>query len=137
MMKQYPNPASMAAEDWINAVCRIRLDDVKQLNELQSKAGYAQGFAKTTTSVSASYQAGITDFFIDVNATSGAVTVTLPPDPLDGTEVTVVKNDASGNAVTIDGGAYNLNGAGTRSLTTRYQADSLVFVEGAGEWRVR
>ena len=135
MMKQYPNPASMAAEDWINAVCRIRLDDVKQLNELQSKAGYAQGFAKTTTSVSASYQAGITDFFIDVNATSGAVTVTLPPDPLDGTAIYVCKNDASGNAITVDGGALDISGAGTDTISTQYDVVLYIFVTGANEWR--
>lgn len=136
MMKQYPNPASVSTEEWIAAVCRIRLDDVKQLNELQSKAGYAQGFAKTSTSVSADYQAGITDFFVDVDATSAAVTVTLPPDPLDGTLITVARNNSSGSNVTIDGGLFDINGSGTFVLTTQYQTAGCVFVASAGEWRI-
>lgn len=60
--------------------------------------------------------------FLLVDATAGAVTITLPPArEAIGFVITVLKTDAGGNAVTIDGsGAETINGAATKSTTTQW-----------------
>jgi hypothetical protein len=56
-----------------------------------------------------------------VDATAGAVTVTLRPVADCISDVVVVKVDASGNAVVIDGdGAETISGAATSSTTTQW-----------------
>ena len=65
---------------------------------------------------------------IAVDATSGALTVTLPTaaTATDGFEVTIKKTDSSVNAVTIDGnGAETIDGAATLLLTTQYRSATL------------
>lgn len=73
--------------------------------------------------VTADYTATIEDDLIVVDATAGAVTVTLPKVDLAyrGKVYEVVKIDASGNAVTVDGaGSEQIEGAASVSLPTRY-----------------
>ena len=56
-----------------------------------------------------------------VDATAGAVTVTLQPVASSVADVVVVKVDASANAVVIDGnGAETISGAATSSTTTQW-----------------
>lgn len=55
------------------------------------------------------------------NATSGNITVTLPTASLmNGLTVFVVKTDSSGNTVTVDGGATNINAATTTVLSAQF-----------------
>lgn len=72
------------------------------------------------------------DCMIEADATAGAVTLTLPAlDP--GRLLIAKKMDASGNAVVLDGVA-NIDGAGTKSITTQYAA--FVLVGGTTEWLI-
>jgi hypothetical protein len=59
-----------------------------------------------------------------VNASSTAVTVTLPSRPAAGLAITVVKIDSSANAVTVTGSIETVS---SKSLTSQYQKLSLIF----------
>ena len=70
---------------------------------------------------------------VAVDATSGAVAVTLPSFDEAYQEVVVSKRDASANAVTVTAaGSDTINGAGTLALTTQY--DSARLRPGPTEW---
>jgi len=87
--------------------------------------------------LSASGAAIASDFLLNVDATAGAVTVTLPlaADSL-GAHIVVKKVDASGNAVTVDGaGAETIDGAATASLAAQYDSIAIVC-DGYTWWRV-
>lgn len=58
-----------------------------------------------------------------VNATSAAITLTLPtPSDMAGRTVRVIKTDSSVNSVTVKGnGTTNINGSNTYTLTSQYQ----------------
>lgn len=58
------------------------------------------------------------------NATAGAITVNYPPAAAFGAaEISVIKTDASANAVTLDpNGAETINGAASDSLAAQYNA---------------
>jgi hypothetical protein len=63
-----------------------------------------------------------------VNATSGPITVNLlPAVNRSGKQITIIKTDASVNAVTIDPNASEtINGAATNSLASQYDKVKLV-----------
>jgi hypothetical protein len=74
---------------------------------------------------SATFSVGVGDLgrVMVVDATSAAITANLPTAATagDGFEVTIVKVDASANAVTLDGSSSEtINGATTFTLTARY-----------------
>lgn len=74
---------------------------------------------------------------IQVDATAGVLTATLPTVASvdDGWTVTVMKSDASGNAVTVEGnGAETINGAANRTLSSQYQVES--YMRDGSEWKV-
>jgi len=69
--------------------------------------------------------------FADVDATGGAVTITLPPSSENvGKVCGVAKNDASVNAVTVSG---TINGVASYPLPAQY--DSKMFLSVGPEWR--
>jgi len=81
--------------------------------------------SKTTT-----YTVGVVDHgkTILADATGGAFTITLPAasDAGDGFEITIIKTDASANAVTVDGdGSETINGAANHALSLRWQSATL------------
>jgi hypothetical protein len=79
------------------------------------------------SSQSASFTAGAAVKYL-CNATSGAITVTLPTaSAYTGVEFTIMKTDSSGNAVTISG----VSGTGT--LSSQY-AKTTVFSDGSTWW---
>lgn len=90
------------------------------------------------TDVAASSTASKTlgaEFYWPVDATSGAVTITLPPaNTWLGKKYLIKKTDASANAVTINrSGSDTVDGATSVSLTTRY--DSILLVSnGVSAW---
>lgn len=138
-MEEYPSVYSDSPEDIIRILRRIidlRRDDVSEFNELFRLRSYESGFSHKTITITSNYLAGSGDLYLDCNATSGAITVTLPDDPFDGETHYISKNDASGNAVIASGNGKNINGAGTISTTTRYATHRLVYMGGSNEWRV-
>ena len=96
----------------------------RKLKELENAIG--RGYR--TTAVAAAYTATWMDEVLLVDATSGAVTVTLPAAASSiGMRLIVKKIDASANAVTIDGsGAETIDGAATQSTTTQYAGWTIV-----------
>lgn len=91
----------------------------------------------STTSKSANYTVLTTDkgFLVLVDASSGAVTVTLPAaaTAADGFFIYVMKTDNSTNAVTVDGdGAETIDGQTTFTLGNQYDAG--LFVTNATAW---
>jgi hypothetical protein len=88
---------------------------------------------------SATFSIGVGDLgrVMVVDATSGAITANLPAAATagDGFEVTIVKADASANAVTIDGNSSEtINGATTFALTARY--DGVRIRSNGSSWYV-
>ena len=77
---------------------------------------------RNRTEVSGDYTALLTDDWIRVDASGGAVTVTLPAAAdRDGKQFDIIKIDSSGNAVTVDAdGSELINGALTEIITTQY-----------------
>lgn len=78
-----------------------------------------------------------TDYLVLVNATAGAVTLTLPTAASSaGRQLVIKKIDASVNAVTLDGaGTETIDGAATKATTTQYVAFT-VLCDGNGWWIV-
>jgi hypothetical protein len=82
--------------------------------------------------VSASYAAAITDDTIDVDASGGAVSITLPAvADFTGHHIRIRKNDSSANAVTIVG---TVNGAVNPTLIFRY--DAVDLAPNSTEWMI-
>lgn len=75
-------------------------------------------------------------YMVNVNASSGAVTITLPTAVNIAGQVFVVrKSDSSSNAVIIDGnGSETINGNATVSLTVQYTS-YMIMSDGAG-WMI-
>jgi hypothetical protein len=75
------------------------------------------------TSVSTATTLDATHNVVDVDASSAAITITLPTAVgINGREYVIRKLDSSGNAVTVDGnGAETINGAATKALSTQYE----------------
>jgi hypothetical protein len=77
----------------------------------------------TVKAVSAAYTVEPEVFWVRVDASGGAVTVTLPPVGVTGRPIGIMKSDASANAVTVDGsGSETIEGAATQSLPSQYDA---------------
>lgn len=72
--------------------------------------------------VSANYTAAADDHVIYADASSGALTISLPPvADADGRVITVHATSVAGGNVTIDGNASEtINGAATKVLSTQY-----------------
>lgn len=88
-------------------------------------------------SVSATGDIASTDGLVLVDATAGAVTMTLPlAASVPGRVFAVKKVDASGNAVTVDGnGSETIDGATTQALSAQY--DVLTVASDGTEWWIQ
>lgn len=82
----------------------------------------------SVVSVTSAYSATDLDSVILVNATGGAITVTLPDTAVvTGKQLTIKKTDVSVNVVTVDGnGAQTIDGAATASLAAQNKYISIV-----------
>ncbi len=87
------------------------------------------------TVVTSAYTVAASDDVIEVNASGGAVTVTLTAGASTANRLLVViKTDSSTNGVTIAAaGADTINGASTFVIGTQYQAATL-YSDGTGAW---
>ena len=84
----------------------------------------------------ASYTVTPDDQLLLCDATSGAITLTLPAaSTMAGKSVTAMKVDSSGNAVTFDAdGSETINGSGTYALSSQYNRAEL-FCDGS-KWLI-
>lgn len=92
------------------------------------------GVVKARSAKSAAYTLVSSDFAVDVNATGGAVTITLPTAiNNNGRQYRVTKVDASANAVTISTTAsQTINGAATKVLAAQWS--SLMLWSDGANW---
>lgn len=76
----------------------------------------------SATSVASAYTFSDSDTIdsLQVNATSAALTISLPASPTGPRRRRVIKTDASGNAVTVSGNGSLINGASTVVLAAQY-----------------
>lgn len=92
----------------------------------------AQARMRTWTSYTADQTLVTTEDYVDVDATSGAVTIDLPASPVEGHEYVIRKSDGGGNAVTVDGNGKNIDGSATASLSSQY--DRIRVSYNGTEW---
>lgn len=76
-------------------------------------------------------------FWVRVDASGGAVTVTLPLSAgRMGRQIGVIKTDSSANAVTVArSGSDAINGASSKSLASQYSR-TVVIADGASAWDI-
>lgn len=74
------------------------------------------------------YNAAVTDYCINMDASAGAKTVNLPAAAGANQVILVIrKTDSSGNAVTVDGnGGETIDGSATRALATQYATMGII-----------
>lgn len=132
-MSRPPTPSlSLEYLRRLNIWLEDKIRRVEQKQSMTSK-GYVFSFPETIP-ITADYTANVSDSFIPVNATSAAVTITLPAaDQCQGKRITVKKTDVSANTVTVDGnGAETIDDATTQVITTQY--DSICVMSDGSEW---
>lgn len=77
--------------------------------------------------VTANDTATTSDYTILANASSAALTETLPPSPIKGEILHVKKVDGSSNSVTLSGNGFTIDGASTQVITAQYAAIAMQF----------
>ena len=87
------------------------------------KATFTNGMQLGYVAKSATYTASTSDYVINCDATSGAITINLPTAAsIAGTVYIIKKSDASANAVTVDPSAsQTVDGSTTYSLGSQYK----------------
>lgn len=97
-----------------------------------------KGFAVGTNAKSANYTAVGTDHYIPVDATAGAVTITLPAASVAtpfGFQLQVAKVDATANTVTVQrAGADTFVGGGTSVVLSAQSDTTFVQSDGVSVW---
>ena len=118
------SPGSIDLSDW-NATAA---DTFQVFGTLPSSALPAGGGNLAQTTKTANYTATSTDYFIFCDATSGAITITLPTAVgIGGKVYAIKKTDASANTVTIDAaGTETIDGALTVVTAVQYASYSIV-----------
>ena len=94
------------------------------------------GLKLNVVSKTGDYTATVFDDVILVDATNGAVTITLPKASNASKKVLIIKKtDSSANAVTIDGdGSETIDGSATVSLSNQY--DVKTIISDGSAWHV-
>lgn len=124
-MSAKPIPETANRQDWPRLVAK----------GLNANSSVLLNIAPNTVAVTAAYTVASGIDLVLVDATAGAVTVTLPSASTK-RRLTVKKTDASGNAVTLDGaGSETIDGATTHAMTTQYES-ATVQSDGASWWIV-
>jgi hypothetical protein len=89
----------------------------------------------TQVSKTAAYTVEAEVYWVRVDATGGAVTITLPPAGEVGRPLGFIKTDSSTNAVTIDGsGTETISGSSTITLAAQY--DSIQIRDNGTAWDI-
>lgn len=97
---------------------------------------YIEQLNRTVTKTTTPYTALDADDIIYMDATGGVATVDLPTAVgRDGKRFTIMKTDAGGNTVTVDGsGAETINGVATNVLAAQF--DSITIVSNDVNWTI-
>lgn len=120
-----PKPALSSANDWRYVIGYLREVYNWVLQQQQ------------IVTITAAYTVPETVHHVRVNATGGAITVTVPAaSTRDGRSIRVTKTDSSANAVTIARtGSDTFNAATSISLATQYHSIELIS-NGVSQWDV-
>lgn len=120
---------------WEQAMSQIE-SSIERIDLALSAAGVAIDGSSSSKEVTASETLLTTDRLVFVDASSGAVTVTLPPaDDVGSWRISIKKTDSSVNAVTVDAdGSETIDGATTVSLPNQY--DSVTISSFNSEWHI-
>lgn len=95
-----------------------------------------KGYFAEVTTKTASYTATLLDKVILVDATSGAVTITLPSAGVALSNITIKKTDNSANAVTVSrAGSDTIDGATSKSLADQYDSITIQS-DGGTSWNI-
>lgn len=110
-----------------NAVLLNAINSFTAMNSFTKAVNFAYTTANTNTTLDT------THYCVDVDASGGARTITLPTAVgCNGRVYVVRKSDSSGNAVTIDGdGAETINGATTKALSAQYDTATVMSTGAA------
>ncbi len=95
-----------------------------------------KGIGKREVTKTANYTLTDNDVKCFADATSGAITITLPAFPYLRKEYEIVKFDSTSNAVTIDGNGSNINGSATQDLDIQFDSIRISYHDSAGAWYV-
>lgn len=127
-MSARPVPETFNRQDWPRLVAGKTRDHEDRISAVERVS---------IRTITASASVADSDVVLLVDATAGAVTVTLPAAASSSGRVLYVKKtDASGNAVTLDGnGAETIDGAATKANTTQYLSYTVVC-NGSAWWIV-
>ena len=137
-IEEYPKiiPADIdSLAKFLQRIVEIRDDDISIINKLLSEVSYNTGFAKTTNEFITDETIGRSNIYNDVDASSGNITISLDPDPIDGQTYYIAKSDATGNTVTVSGNGKTINGGASLVLAARYDTIMIVYMGNADEWR--
>jgi len=108
---------------------------VKEYRELQKFGSYTSGLIRKSRKMTTSSGIAARDVFVSCTAAAGDVTGTLSDTPVDGEFHIFVNKAASADDFIIDGGAKNIDGAGTLTITPGNSA-ILIYFPDDGEWAV-
>lgn len=126
-------PAVEKTEEYLHGLNR-RLYELFQQHA--HNINLATGGFRTLITVTSNYVASIGDSIILVDASGGNRTINLPNAQDVGEKIFRVKKiDSSGNSVTVDPLAGNVDGAATKVWTTALQGYGFVS-DGANYWTV-
>lgn len=121
-----PRPPQVADKGLERHLLRVQLLLEQADRENMKRADVAERTNRSIATYTTSTTIGQGQDVVLADATSGAVTITLPPAAERFKEYTIKKMDASGNAVIIDGsGAETIDGATTVSMTTQYETRTI------------
>jgi hypothetical protein len=113
---------------WLASICPSNVALTNKSNTWAAEQIFTKSERRAYTSVSSNTTLDATHNVVDVDASGGARTITLPTAVgINGRKYTIRKLDSSGNAVTIDGnGSETINGATTKALSTQYETATIM-----------
>jgi hypothetical protein len=108
---------------WLASICPSNVALTNKANTWAAEQILTKSERHAYTSISTNTTLDATHNVVDVDASSAAITITLPTAVgINGREYVIRKLDSSANAVTVDGnGAETVNGAATKALSTQYE----------------
>lgn len=84
----------------------------------------------------ANYTLTTSDYTVRVDATSGAITITLPLAPVHGQVYNTKKIDSSVNNVTVAGNGHNIDGAASTTIVTQYTNLTIQYDGVSTTWNI-
>jgi len=108
---------------WLASICPANVALTNKANTWAAEQILTKSERHAYTSISTNTTLDATHNVVDVDASSAAITITLPTAVgINGREYVIRKLDSSANAVTVDGnGAETINGAATKALSTQFE----------------